>query len=214
MNPLPAPLPITLHVNGRVLSLAVDGSAPLLAVLRNDLGLNGPKYGCGLGECGACTVLIDGVAARACAIPLAGVAGREVTTLDGLATAAELHPEPPAGLGPLLPARQHPEGAAGLHPAEAARLHPVQQAFIDTQAAQCGYCLNGMVMATVALLRRQPQPSDAQVRAALSHNLCRCGTHLEILAAVQRAAVLMAAAGPASASPRVAAASLNSVPRP
>ena len=214
MNPLPAPLPITLHVNGRVLSLAVDGSAPLLAVLRNDLGLNGPKYGCGLGECGACTVLIDGVAARACAIPLAGVAGREVTTLDGLATAAELHPEPPAGLGPLLPARQHPEGAAGLHPAEAAGLHPVQQAFIDTQAAQCGYCLNGMVMATVALLRRQPQPSDAQVRAALSHNLCRCGTHLEILAAVQRAAVLMAAAGPASASPRVAAASLNSVPRP
>ena len=230
MNPLPAPLPITLHVNGRVLSLAVDGSAPLLAVLRNDLGLNGPKYGCGLGECGACTVLIDGVAARACAIPLAGVAGREVTTLDGLATAAELHPEPPAGLGPLLSARQHPEGAAGLHPAEAAglhpaeaarlhpaeaaRLHPVQQAFIDTQAAQCGYCLNGMVMATVALLRRQPQPSDAQVRAALSHNLCRCGTHLEILAAVQRAAVLMAAVGPASASPRVAAASLNSVPRP
>ena len=214
MNPLPAPLPITLHVNGRVLSLAVDGSAPLLAVLRNDLGMNGPKYGCGLGECGACTVLIDGVAARACAIPLAGVAGREVTTLDGLATAAELHPEPPAGLGPLLPARQHPEGAAGLHPAEAARLHPVQQAFIDTQAAQCGYCLNGMVMATVALLRRQPQPSDAQVRAALSHNLCRCGTHLEILAAVQRAAVLMAAAGPASASPRVAAASLNSAPRP
>ena len=214
MNPLPAPLPITLHVNGRVLSLAVDGSAPLLAVLRNDLGLNGPKYGCGLGECGACTVLIDGVAARACAIPLAGVAGREVTTLDGLATAAELHPEPPAGLGPLLPARQHPEGAAGLHPAEAAGLHPVQQAFIDTQAAQCGYCLNGMVMATVALLRRQPQPSDAQVRAALSHNLCRCGTHLEILAAVQRAAVLMAAAGPASASPRVAAASLNSAPRP
>ena len=214
MNPLPAPLPITLHVNGRVLSLAVDGSAPLLAVLRNDLGMNGPKYGCGLGECGACTVLIDGVAARACAIPLAGVAGREVTTLDGLATAAELHPEPPAGLGPLLPARQHPEGAAGLHPAEAATLHPVQQAFIDTQAAQCGYCLNGMVMATVALLRRQPQPSDAQVRAALSHNLCRCGTHLEILAAVQRAAVLMAAAGPASASPRVAAASLNSVPRP
>jgi len=194
LNPLPAPLPITLHVNGRVLSLAVDGSAPLLAVLRNDLGLNGPKYGCGLGECGACTVLIDGVAARACAIPLAGVAGREVTTLDGLATAAELHPEPPAGLGPLLPARAHPAEAARLHPEQTARLHPVQQAFIDTQAAQCGYCLNGMVMATVALLRRQPQPSDAQVRAALSHNLCRCGTHLEILAAVQRAAGLMAAA--------------------
>ena len=206
MNPLPAPLPITLHVNGRVLSLVVDGSAPLLAVLRNDLGMNGPKYGCGLGECGACTVLVDGMAARACAIPLAGVAGREVTTLDGLATAAEMYPEPPAGLNPLLPARQHPEGAA--------RLHPVQQAFIDTQAAQCGYCLNGMVMATVALLRRQPQPSDAQVRAALSHNLCRCGTHLEILAAVQRAAVLMAAAGPASPSPNAAVASLHRASRP
>ena len=194
---MPAPPPITLHVNGRVLSLAVDGSAPLLAVLRNDLGMNGPKYGCGLGECGACTVLVDGVAARACVIPLAGVAGREVTTLDGLATAADLHPEPPAGLSPLQPAR----------------LHPVQQAFIDTQAAQCGYCLNGMVMATVALLRRQPQPSDAQVRAALSHNLCRCGTHLEILAAVQRAAVLMAAAAPPSALPRAAAASPNNAPR-
>lgn len=168
------PAPISLHVNGRVVELAVDGAAPLLAVLRNDLGLNGPKYGCGLGECGACTVLVDGVAARSCAMPLAGVAGREVTTLEGLAGAAP----PPAG---------------------AAELHPVQQAFIDTQAAQCGYCLNGMVMTTVALLRRQPQPTEAQARAALSHNLCRCGTHLEILAAVQRAAVLMAAGAAAGA---------------
>ena len=152
---------IRLHVNGQVVDLAVDGAAPLLAVLRNDLGLNGPKYGCGLGQCGACTVLVDGVAARSCAMPLAGVAGRELTTLEGLAGAE--------------------------------RLHPVQQAFIDTQAAQCGYCLNGMVMTTVALLRREPQPTDSQARAALSHNLCRCGAHLEILAAVQRAAVLMAA---------------------
>ena len=160
---------LRLRINGRVVELDVDGAAPLLAVLRNDLGLNGPKYGCGLGECGACTVLVDGVAARSCAMPAAGVAGREVTTLEGLA------------------------GPDGLHPAERSRLHPVQQAFVDTQAAQCGYCLNGMVMTTVALLRRQPQPTDAQARAALSHNLCRCGTHLEILAAVQRAAVLMAA---------------------
>ena len=150
-----------LHVNGQLFDLAVDGAAPLLAVLRNDLGLNGPKYGCGLGQCGACTVLVDGVAARSCAMPLAGVAGREITTLEGLA-------------GPE-------------------RLHPVQQAFIDSQAAQCGYCLNGMVMSTVALLRRVPQPTDAQARAALSHNLCRCGSHLEILAAVQRAASAMAA---------------------
>jgi nicotinate dehydrogenase subunit A len=152
---------IRLQVNGQAVDLAVDAAAPLLAVLRNDLGLNGPKYGCGLGECGACTVLVDGVAARACTIPLAGVAGREITTLEGLA-------------GPDF-------------------LHPVQQAFVDSQAAQCGYCLNGMVMSTVALLRRVPQPTDAQARAALSHNLCRCGTHLEILAAVRRAAVLLAA---------------------
>ena len=149
---------LTLRVNGRSHELAVAGHVPLLQVLRNDLQLNGPKFGCGLGECGACTVLLDGVAARACCTPLAGVGAREVTTLEGLVR----------------------DG----------RLHAVQQAFVDTQAAQCGYCLNGMVMATAALLRRHPQPSDAQARAALSHNLCRCGTHIEILAAVRRAAEL------------------------
>ena len=135
---------------------------PLLTVLRNDLGMNGPKYGCGLGECGACMVLIDGRAARSCALPLAGVADREVTTLEGLGSAA-------------VP-------------------HPVQQAFVEAQAAQCGYCLNGMIIATVSLLSRTPQPTDTQVRAALSHNLCRCGSHLEILAAVRLAAESMAAA--------------------
>ena len=152
-----------LRVNGRVETLDVPADAPLLQVLRNDLCLNGPKYGCGLGECGACLVLIDGVPARACTIPVGGVGGREVTTLEGLG-------------------RVHGDGAG---------LHPVQQAFIDSQAAQCGYCLNGMIVATVALLATNPQPTDAQVRNALSHNLCRCGTHLEILAAVQRAAGLM-----------------------
>ena len=148
--------PIHLTVNGQARPVAADPASPLLTVLRNHLGLNGPKYGCGLGQCGACLVLLDGQAARSCAIPLAGVAGRAITTLEGLGSAAELH--------------------------------PVQRAFIHTQAAQCGYCLNGMVMATVSLLRQSPQPSDAQVRAALSHNLCRCGAHLEILAAVQLAA--------------------------
>ena len=152
-----------LRVNGRVETLDVPADASLLQVLRNDLGLSGPKYGCGLGECGACLVLIDGVPARACTIPVGGVGGREVTTLEGLG-------------------RVHGDGAG---------LHPVQQAFIDSQAAQCGYCLNGMIVATVALLATNPQPTDAQVRNALSHNLCRCGTHLEILAAVQRAAGLM-----------------------
>lgn len=152
-----------LRVNGRDCAVQAAAGTPLLTVLRNDLGLNGPKYGCGLGQCGACTVLVDGVAARSCVLPVEGVAGREVTTLEGLGTRD--------------------------------RLHPVQQAFVTTQAAQCGYCLNGMVMTTVALLRRTPQPTDAQARAALSHNLCRCGTHLEILAAVQAAAQAMAERG-------------------
>ncbi|CAN7166457.1 (2Fe-2S)-binding protein [Acidovorax sp. Leaf78] len=152
-------------VNGQPCPLpaATSGSATLLHVLRNDLALNGPKYGCGLGQCGACTVLVDGVAARACVIPAQGVAGREVTTLEGL----------PARCG------------------TAAGRHPVQQAFIDEQAAQCGYCLNGMVMMAVALLERNPHPDEAAIRRELSANLCRCGTHVEIIRAVQRAAVLM-----------------------
>jgi nicotinate dehydrogenase subunit A len=149
---------IHLIVNGRAAALAVPRDAPLLNVLRNDLHLSGPKYGCGLGECGACTVLVDGIEARACVIPVGGVEGRHITTLEGLGT------------------REQP--------------HPVQQAFIDCQATQCGYCLNGMIVSTVALLRRCPHPTEAQVRAALAHNLCRCGAHLEILQAVQRAAVL------------------------
>ena len=153
---------IALTVNGQAHALAVPRDAPLLNVLRNDLGLNGPKYGCGLGECGACSVLVDGIEARSCVIPVGGVEGRHVTTLEGLGSAA--------------------------------RPHPVQQAFIDCEAAQCGYCLSGMIVATVALLARHPQPSDAQVRDALAHNLCRCGAHLEILQAVQRAAALMAIA--------------------
>ncbi|MDD0813855.1 (2Fe-2S)-binding protein [Curvibacter sp. HBC28] len=162
-----------LSVNGQVCTLPEGAAdASLLHWLRNDLGLNGPKYGCGLGQCGACTVLVDGVAARACVIPAVGVAGREVTTLEGLA--------PPG------------------------QWHPVQQAFVDEQAAQCGYCLNGMVMMAAALLARQPQPSEADIRRELSHNLCRCGTHLSILRAVQKAALLMAnrstSAAPAGAS--------------
>ena len=143
---------VALTVNGRAASVEVDEHATLLHVLRNDLALSGPRYGCGLGQCGACTVLVDGIAARACVIPAHGVEGRDVVTLEGLGTID--------------------------------RLHPVQQAFIDAQAAQCGYCLNGMIMATVALLSHTPRPTDAQVRQALSHNLCRCGTHVEIVNAV------------------------------
>lgn len=156
------PSALTLQVNGQTRTLpGVPATAPLLQVLRNDLYLNGPKYGCGLGECGACLVLVDGKPARSCVIPAGGVADRAITTLEGLAQRAGL----PAG-----------------------SRHPVQQVFIDAQAAQCGYCLNGMIVATVALLEAEPAPSDARIRAALSHNLCRCGTHLEILDAVHRAA--------------------------
>lgn len=155
---------IELTVNGRRHLLEVPADAPLLAVLRNDLGLNGPKYGCGLGQCGACTVLVDGKAARACVMPVGGVAGRSVVTLEGLGSREAMH--------------------------------PVQQAFVDAQAAQCGYCLNGMIMSTLALLSRQPRPTDAQVRDALSHNLCRCGTHIEILEAVRLAAERMASEAP------------------
>ena len=150
--------PLMLSVNGEQLHAQVMADTPLLLVLRNDLALNGPKYGCGLGECGACIVLIDGVAARSCVIPALRVSGRAIVTLEGLGD------------------RQRP--------------HPVQRAFIEEQAAQCGYCLNGMIMTTKALLDRNPAPSEAETRQALSGNLCRCGTHLEILRAVQRAIIL------------------------
>jgi nicotinate dehydrogenase subunit A len=163
MNPSkPSSCSLSLSVNGVQRQLSLPAETSLLHLLRNDLELNSPKYGCGLGECGACTVLVDGMAARACVIPAAGVAGREITTLEGLGTTGNLH--------------------------------PVQQAFIDEQAAQCGYCLSGMIMMTVSLLAHTPQPDDLQIRQALSGNLCRCGAHLEIIKAVHRAAELMAQA--------------------
>ena len=150
---------VTLTLNGKSQALSVDKQATLLNVLRNDFQLNSPKYGCGLGECGACTVLVDGVAARACVIPASGADGRNITTLEGLGTLENLH--------------------------------PIQQAFIDTQAAQCGYCLSGMIMMAAALLARNPDPLVADIHRELSGNLCRCGTHIEIVQALQRAAVLM-----------------------
>lgn len=145
-----------LNVNGTARTAEADSDTPLLYVLRDSLGLQGPKYGCGLGQCGACTVLINGEAVRSCVTPVASVKSSRVVTLEGLGT-----PEQP---------------------------HPVQQAFIDEQAVQCGYCINGMVMTTVVLLRRNPRPSEAQIRQALANNLCRCGTHTRIVKAVQRAA--------------------------
>ncbi|MFG1318747.1 (2Fe-2S)-binding protein [Xanthobacter autotrophicus] len=148
--------PVQLQVNGTAHAFALPRSTPLIYVLRNDLGLNGPKFGCGLGECGACTVLMDGVAARSCVTTLGTAEGRAITTLEGLGTLAAPH--------------------------------RVQAAFIAEQAAQCGYCLNGMIMTTVAFLARTPSPTEEEVRAALRYNLCRCGTHVEILRAVMRAA--------------------------
>ena len=150
---------IAFVLNGTAQTLSVFKETSLLSLLRNDCELNSPKYGCGLGECGACTVLVDGTAARACVIPAWGAEGRSITTLEGLGKLAQLH--------------------------------PVQQAFIDAQAAQCGYCLSGMIMMTVALLARNPDPTEADIHRELSGNLCRCGTHVEIVQAVQRAAVLM-----------------------
>ena len=147
---------VLLTVNGTVHEVDAASDTPLLYVLRNDLGLNGPKYGCGLGECGTCTVLIDGKAARACVVPIEGCAGREILTLEGLGS------------------REHPD--------------PVQQAFIIEQAAQCGYCLNGMIMTTKALLNINPHPSAREIAQALQYNLCRCGAHVEIMRAALRAA--------------------------
>jgi nicotinate dehydrogenase subunit A len=147
---------IRLNVNGGIHEVGASPDTALLYVLRNDLELNGPKYGCGLGECGTCTVLIDGVAARSCVIPIEGCVGRNILTLEGLGS------------------RQAPD--------------PVQEAFITEQAAQCGYCLNGMIMTTKALLMRNPQPSESEALEALRYNLCRCGAHIEIVRAVMRAA--------------------------
>jgi nicotinate dehydrogenase subunit A len=144
-----------LTVNGNIHEVDAAPDTALLYVLRNDLQLNGPKYGCGLGECGACAVLIDGVAARSCVIPIEGCIGREVLTLEGLGT------------------RDLPD--------------PVQDAFIQEQAAQCGYCLNGMIISTKALLNRNPHPSEAEVIESLRYNLCRCGAHVEIMRAAMRA---------------------------
>lgn len=147
---------ISLTVNGRIHDVDAAPDTALLYVLRNDLELNGPKFGCGLGECGACTVIIDGLAARSCVIPISGCVQRNILTLEGLGS------------------RDNTD--------------PVQHAFIEEQAAQCGYCLNGMIMTTKALLMHNPQPSEAEVLQALRYNLCRCGAHVEILRAVMRAA--------------------------
>ena len=146
----------TLRVNGRSHTVRVDDpEMPLLYALRNNLDLHGPRFGCGLGQCGACTVHLDGKPVRSCTLPISQAAGKNVLTLEGLGT-----PEKP---------------------------HPLQQAFIEEQAVQCGYCINGMIMQAKALLDQNRKPSEAQIRQALAGNLCRCGTHVRIVRAVKRA---------------------------
>ena len=147
---------ITLNVNGRDHALDVDPTTPLLYVLRDDLALNGAKFGCGLGQCGACTVLIDGETAFSCVTPVAALSGRRVRTIESLGTVE--------------------------------RPGPLQQAFIDEQAAQCGYCIAGMVMRAQALLERNATPTEEEIRTHMQPGLCRCGTHVRILRAVRRAA--------------------------
>jgi nicotinate dehydrogenase subunit A len=147
---------VSLKVNGAVHTVAAEPDTPLLYVLRNDLGLNGAKFGCGLGQCGACTALVDGAPVRSCITPIGALERSEITTLEGLGT-----PERP---------------------------HPLQAAFMAEQAAQCGYCIAGMIMFAKALLDRNPQPSEADVRLGLADNLCRCGVHNRIVRAVLNAA--------------------------
>ena len=155
-------MPVNLEVNGKTLAIDADPATPLLYVLRDDLKLNAAKFGCGLGQCGSCTVMIDGEAALSCVTPILALEGRRVTTLEGLGTI-----DNPA---------------------------PIQKAFIELQAAQCGYCIPGMMMSAQALLQKNAAPSDTEIRNALRTNLCRCGTHMRILAAIRRAGELMKAA--------------------
>ncbi len=151
------PTAIPLHVNGRTTRVTVDDpDMPLLYALRDNLGLHGPRFGCGLGQCGSCTVHLDGRPVRSCVTPISAVGKKKIVTLEGLGTTD--------------------------------KLHPVQKAFIEEQAAQCGYCINGMIMEAAAFLATNKSPSDAQIKQALTRNLCRCGTHLRIVRAVQRAA--------------------------
>jgi nicotinate dehydrogenase subunit A len=145
-----------LRVNGAEKRVSVEPDTPLLYILRNDFELNGPRFGCGLAQCGACTVLVDGRVARSCVTPVSALGAKPVTTLEGLGT-----PQRP---------------------------HPLQQAFVEEQAAQCGYCTSGMILAAKALLDRVPKPTEPQIRKALAANLCRCGSHNRIVRAVQRAA--------------------------
>ena len=151
---------ISFNLNGRPVTVQTDDpKMPLLYALRDGLGLHGPRFGCGLGQCGSCTVHLDGKAVRSCVTPVSTVVHRRVITLEGLGTKE--------------------------------KLHPLQQAFIDEQAMQCGYCMNGMIMQAAAFLQENNDPSDGEIKSALAQNLCRCGSHLRVVRAIRRAAKMM-----------------------
>ena len=162
---------VNLKVNGSAHTLNIDPATPLLYILRNDLGLQGPRFGCGLGQCGACTVIINGAAVRSCVLPVSAVKG-EITTLEGLSSNG--------------------------------RLHPLQQAWIDEQAPQCGFCQNGQIMNAKAMLDKIPHPSDAQIRETMNNTLCRCMSYYRVQAAIKRAARVIADARPESGKEVVA----------
>jgi aerobic-type carbon monoxide dehydrogenase small subunit (CoxS/CutS family) len=165
---------LSIKVNGRAWPVAASPDTPLLYVLSNELGLHGPKFGCGLAQCGACSVLADGVEIRSCVTPVAAVAGRSVTTLEGLAAAYAEHKSvspPPA-------------------------LHPLQQAFLDVQAPHCGYCISGMIVKASELLAQNPRPSEAQIRQHMNGHLCRCGTYPRVMQAITLASRVMAGETP------------------
>src|SRR6187401_2750835 len=163
---------ITLNVNGKAHALDVDLSTPLLYILRNDVGVQGPRFGCGLGQCGACTVIIKGEAVRSCTRPVSAVQGAEITTLEGLA--------------------------------QNGVLHPLQQAWIDEQVPQCGFCQNGQILTAKVLLDQKPNPSDADIREFMDRTLCRCMTYYRVQAAIKRAATSMKTAESASGTEVVA----------
>jgi aerobic-type carbon monoxide dehydrogenase small subunit (CoxS/CutS family) len=165
---------LSIKVNGRAWPVASDPDTPLLYVLSNDLGLRGPKFGCGLAQCGSCSVLADGVEIRSCVTPVADVVGKSVTTLEGLAAWY----------------------AEAKNLAQAPALHPLQQAFIDEQAPQCGYCINGMIVKASELLSRNPRPTDMQIRQHMNGHLCRCGTYPRVMKAIKLASRVMAGETP------------------
>jgi aerobic-type carbon monoxide dehydrogenase small subunit (CoxS/CutS family) len=163
---------VTLRVNGESRTVDIDPSTPLLYILRNDLGLEGPRFGCGLGQCGACTVILEGEAVRSCIRPVSTVQGAEITTLEGLAR----------------------DGV----------LHPVQQAWIDEQVPQCGFCQNGQILTAKALLDKNPAPTDAEIRQGMARTLCRCMTYYRVQAAIKRASAVIRSASRASRSEVIA----------